>query len=34
MSFEIFGSNSYCVGGRYHSSTLNVSGDIISKGSK
>ena len=28
MSFQKFKTNSYCVGGRHHSSTLNITGDI------
>ena len=32
MSFRIFKSNSYCVGGRHRSATENIYGDITSKG--
>ena len=28
MSFQKFKANSYCVGGRHHSSTSNITGDI------
>ena len=28
MSFQKFKNNSYCVGGRHHSSTTNIVGDI------
>ena len=28
MSFQKFKPNSYCVGGRHHSSTSNITGDI------
>ena len=34
MSFQKFKSDSYCVGGRHRSATLNIYGDITSKGSK
>ena len=34
MSFQIFKSDSFCVGGRHRSSTKNIYGDITSKGSK
>ena len=28
MSFQKYKTNSYCVGGRHHSSTSNITGDI------
>ena len=31
MSFQKFKTNSYCVGGRHHSSTSNITGDITIK---
>ena len=34
MSFQKFKSDSYCVGGRHRSATINIYGDITSKGSK
>ena len=34
MSFNKFESDSYCVGGRYRCRTVNVHGDITSKGSE
>ena len=34
MSFRIFNSNSYCVGGRHRSGTINIYRVITSKGSK
>ena len=34
MSFQKFKSFSYCVGGRHHSATKNIYGDITSKRSK
>ena len=34
MSFQKGKSDSYCVGGRHRSTTVMISGDIISKGSK
>ena len=34
MSFQKFKSDSYCVGGRHRSSTVETYGDITSKGSK
>ena len=33
MSFQIFKSDSYCVGGRHRSATTKLHGDITSKGS-
>ena len=34
MSFQKFKSDSFCVGGRHRSATVNIYGDITSKGSK
>ena len=34
MSFQKLRSNRYCVGGRHRSATINIYGDITSKGSK
>ena len=34
MSFQKFKLVSYCVGGRHRSATINIDGDITSKGSK
>ena len=34
MTFEKLKTDSYCVGGRHRSSTINLYGDITSKGSK
>ena len=34
MSFQKLKSDSYCVGGRHRSATVNIYGDINSKGSK
>ena len=34
MSFQKFKSDSYCVGGRHRSATVNFYGDITNKGSK
>ena len=32
MSFQKFETDSYCVGGRHRSATINIYGDITSKG--
>ena len=34
MSFQIYKSDSYCVGGRHRNATENIYGDITSKGIK
>ena len=34
MSFQNFKSDSFCVGGRHKCGTVNIYGDITSKGSK
>ena len=34
MEFQIFKSNSFCVGGRHRSVTTKIYGDITSKSSK
>ena len=34
MSFQIFKSDSFCVGGRHRSATTKIYGDISSEGSK
>ena len=34
MSFQKFESNSFCVGGRHLSKTLNIKGDVTSNGRK
>ena len=34
MIFQKFKSDSYCVGGRHRSATIEIYGDITSKGSK
>ena len=34
MSFNVFKTNSYCVGGRHRYATKNIYGDITSRGSK
>ena len=34
MSVQKFTTNSYCVGGRHRSGTLNIYGDITSKRNK
>ena len=34
MQFQKFKNDSYCLGGRYRSSTVKTYGDLTSKGSK
>jgi len=34
MSFQKFESNSFCVGGKHHSQTTNIKGDVTSNGRK
>ena len=31
MSFSKFKNSSYCVGGKHHSATINIRGDITKK---